>query len=432
MELIIISLIFLALTLLGVPLAFVAGVDGLIALFINGFSPLVGARQMFSGLNSFALMAMPFFMLAGEIMNKGAITEKLLDLSDALVGWIKGSLGHVNIVASIFFAGISGSSIADIAALGNMLIPAMVKRGYSPAYSAAITAASSLIGPIIPPSIIMVVYGATVNASIAALFAAGILPGLFLGSMQMIINYTIVKKRGYEKSETVNFDIKNYLKNLLISLKKGILPLIMFLIILGGILGGIFSPTEASGVAVAYAFIICIFVLRTINYIDSWNILKDLVSKIGMVMLYVASGRIISYYLAIERIPLILANHISNIIATDWIFMLVVAAFLVFIGCFMDLMTAIIILGPIFSPIALEFGIHPIQFGMLFVFCINIGLITPPVGGALFLSSAISKVKIEDIVIEILPFYISFIIIILLIIFWSPVVIYIPKLLKLT
>ena len=441
MDLILFAAIFVFLLIIKLPIAFVLGIVGLFAMLYSGYDPQEAIRQIYSGIDDFTLMAIPFFIFAGQIMNEGDITERLLNVSEALVGWIRGSLGHVNVVASILFAGISGAAVSDTAALGSMLIPAMEKKGYSRSYSSALTAASSIIGPTIPPSIPMIVYGGTMDISIAGLFAGGILPGVFLGIIMMVINYYYVKKRGYEpeqqrllnldKEKTYGFTEKvlKYIYNLMKSLFSGVWALIMFIIIFGGILGGVFTATEAAGVAAAYAVIATFAFMKTLDLKGVWEVFMKIGSMTGMAMLIVSTGRIISHFFAMENIPQILSQYIMGLTTTDWVFMLICAVFLLFVGTFMDLIASIIILGPVLTPIALEFGIHPYHFGILFIFSLNVALITPPVGAVLFVVSAIGKTEFEDLVRDILPFYLAFILTIIAIIFLEPLTTYMPMIL---
>ena len=428
----IIILAFLLMILIGVPIAFVLGLIGLISLLLtHGFRFLSAIpRQVFMGMNSFVLMAIPFFILAGELMNKAKITDYIVDLSKLLIGRLKGGLGHVNILASIFFAGISGAATADVAALGTMLIPAMKKAGYSKPYATAITAASSIIGPTIPPSIPLVIFGSMMNISIAGLFAAGFLPGILMGLAMMAVNYYISVKRGYELNpeQLVEFlDNKSKIKIVL----NGSIALLMPIIILGGILGGIFTPTEAAAVAVGYAVIIGLFVFKTLNMIIIWKVLKKTVIITGVSMLLVSTGRILSWFLTIERIPNNIANHVLSLAQTDYIFLSITAVLLLIVGMFNDLTASIIILGPILTPIAINFGIDPLHFGIVMVLALNIGLNTPPVGGILFLSSSISGVSMEKIVKELTPFLICEVFTLVVAIFWTPLSMTIPKLLGL-
>ncbi|SDL26258.1 TRAP transporter large permease [Halarsenatibacter silvermanii] len=443
MDILLYAAVFIILIIIKLPIAFVLGITGLFALLHNGYSPTEAIRQIYSGIDSFTLMAIPFFIFAGQIMNEGDITDRLLNISEALVGWIRGSLGHVNVVASILFAGISGAAVSDTAALGSMLIPAMEKKGYSRSYSSALTAASSIIGPTIPPSIPIIVYGGSMDISIAGLFAAGVLPGVFLGLIMMFINYYYVKKYDYERKADrliapdeekvygLTEKVIKYLLNFLKSLQGGIWALIMFLIIFGGILGGIFTATEAAGVAAAYAVIATFAFMKTLDLRGIWGVFMKVGSMTGMAMLIVSTGRIISHFFAMEDIPQMLSQYIMGLTTTDWVFMLICAVFLLFVGTFMDLIASIIILGPVLTPIAIEFGIHPYHFGLLFVFTLNVALITPPVGAVLFVVSAIGKTDFEDLVKDILPFYFAFILTIIVIIFFEPITLYIPYILGL-
>ena len=441
---IILIITFIFLLIGNIPIAIIFSTVGAIGLLGEGFRGVVIIRQFYHQMDSFALMAIPFFAVAGNIMNEGGITEQLLDLSDSIVGGIKGSLGHINILGSILFAGISGAAISDAAALGSMLIPAMEKDNYPRPYASALTAASAMIGPIIPPSIPIVVYGGTMGLSIGALFAAGVIPGVILGLTQMIINYVIVSKRGYgtydkkkaasslNKSNDNNIKkFINYFKNFFFSLKNAILSLIMFLIIFGGILGGVFTVTEAAGVAVAYSFIVVLLILKSLKLKSIWALLLKSASMTGMIMLIMGGGAVISHYLTIERIPDTIATYMFGLTETWWVFLLIVAGFLIFIGTFMSLLPSIIILAPVLTPVAMQYGIHPYHFGLFFVFCLNTALITPPIGNVLFVVSGVGNVKFEHIVKEMLPFYISFIILIFLIIFIEPMTTFLPGLLGL-
>jgi len=445
--LIILSLLFIFLLISNIPIGFIFVIVGICGLLLEGFTEVVAIRQMYHGIDSFTLMAIPFFIFAGKIMSAGKITDQLVQISDSLVGWMRGSLGMINIMVSILFAGISGAAVSDVSALGTMLIPAMQKKGYSAEYSCAITAASSLIGPMIPPSIPMIVYAATTGKSVGALFAGGVIPGLVLGFTQMIINYVIVVKRGYEPrlvilENNLKMQKKNsihrillcfldYIKNIYKSLKTGIFALIMFLIMFGGILSGIFTPTEASGISAAYAIIITLYILKTMNLKDIWNVLIECVSMTGVIMLIMGGGRIISHFLAITGVPKMISEYILGITNNGSVFLLISAGLLIFVGTFMDLIPSIVILAPILAPLAIKYGINPYHFGIIFVFCMNMGLITPPVGGILFVVTSIGKIRFEKLIIELLPFYISFTITILIIIFYEPATIYLPRILGL-
>ena len=398
-----IALAFFGMVLIGMPIAFALGITGLIGLMLTmGTSLLMLVpQQIFSGMNSFVLMAIPLFLLSGELMNVSGITERIVAFTNTLVGHRKGGLGHVNIVANIFMAGISGAAVADAAALGTMLIPAMGKSGYSRPYSSALTAAASIIGPTIPPSMAMIVYGSVANTSIAGLFATGFLPGLLMGTLYMILNHRISSKRGYQMQAE-----KASRAEVFKAMKDGIFALFMPVIILGGILSGIVTPTEAAGVAVGYALFVGLFIFRTLTPRNIWEALKNTVAISGVSLLLVSVGGILSWVLTVAQIPQTIASTILGITTNKYFFLLFVCILLLIVGCFMDLTASIIILTPILAPIAAQLGIHPLHFGITVVLALNIGLNTPPVGAVLFVVASIGKVPMESMLREIWPFLI--------------------------
>lgn len=398
-----IALAFFGMVLIGMPIAFALGITGLIGLMLTmGTSLLMLVpQQIFSGMNSFVLMAIPLFLLSGELMNVSGITERIVAFTNTLVGHRKGGLGHVNIVANIFMAGISGAAVADAAALGTMLIPAMGKSGYSRPYSSALTAAASIIGPTIPPSMAMIVYGSVANTSIAGLFATGFLPGLLMGTLYMILNHRISSKRGYQMQAE-----KASRAEVFKAMKDGIFALFMPVIILGGILSGIVTPTEAAGVAVGYALFVGLFIFRTLTPRNIWDALKNTVAISGVSLLLVSVGGILSWVLTVAQIPQTIASTILGITTNKYFFLLLVCILLLIVGCFMDLTASIIILTPILAPIAAQLGIHPLHFGITVVLALNIGLNTPPVGAVLFVVASIGKVPMESMLREIWPFLI--------------------------
>jgi tripartite ATP-independent transporter DctM subunit len=398
-----IALAFFGMILIGMPIAFALGITGLIGLMLTmGTSLLMLVpQQIFSGMNSFVLMAIPLFLLSGELMNVSGITERIVAFTNTLVGHRKGGLGHVNIVANIFMAGISGAAVADAAALGTMLIPAMGRSGYSRPYSSALTAAASIIGPTIPPSMAMIVYGSVANTSIAGLFATGFLPGLLMGSLYMILNHRISSARGYQMQAE-----KASRAEVIKAMKDGIFALFMPIIILGGILSGIVTPTEAAGVAVGYALFVGLFIFRTLTPRNIWEALKNTVAISGVSLLLVSVGGILSWVLTVAQIPQTIASTILGITTNKYFFLLLVCILLLIVGCFMDLTASIIILTPILAPIAAQLGIHPLHFGITVVLALNIGLNTPPVGAVLFVVASIGKVPMESMLKEIWPFLI--------------------------
>ena len=394
-------LCFAILILIGTPIAFVLGLAGVLALLTTTGRTLLllVPQQIFSGMDSFVLMAIPFYCLAGELMNVLGISERIVKMANALVGHLKGGLGHVNVLDSVMLAGISGSAVADVAGLGTIIVPAMTRSGYSRPYAAALTAATSVAGPTIPPSIPMVVYGSIVGASVAALFAAGILPGLLMAAFMMIANHIISSRRGYQ-AHGGGFSWARFRD----ALRDGLPAMIMPLIIVGGILGGVFTPTEAAAVAVGYALLVGGLVFRTLNFKVLAKALRKTVYTTGVSLLLVAMGGILSWVLASERVPVLFADFIMSISNSKTVFMLLTCVLLLIVGCFMDLTAAIIILAPILTPVATRLGINPIHFGVVLVMGLNIGLVTPPVGAVLFITCSVARERLENIVREIWPF----------------------------
>lgn len=418
--------IFFTALVLGVPIGFTIGITGLVGLYLMGndvamftMAPL----QFFSGLDMFTLMAMPFFILAGEIMNKTGITTRLVKFSNILVGHWRGGLAHANIMASIFFAGMTGAAVSDTAAIGTMLIPAMEEDGYDLDFSASVTAASSIIGPTIPPSNMMVIYGSLMNVSIAGLFAAGFMPGLLLGGLLMVLSAIISIKRGYPKSEKTSF------KDKLIGLKEAIIPLLMPIIILGGILSGVFTPTEAAAVAVAYALIIGFFVLKSLKLSDLPPMFINTAKITGIVFLIIGTASIVSWVLAINQVPQAIANFLLSTTGNPHIVLLLIIILMLIVGMFMDIAAALIILGPILHPIAVAMGMSPIHFGIIMVLSLNIALMTPPVGACLFVVCSITKLKLGEISRAIVPFIIVEVITLFIIAYVPVISTFIPSLL---
>jgi tripartite ATP-independent transporter DctM subunit len=419
-------IVFFLLLLAGTPIAFALGITAVFT-FLKMDAPvlmMLVPQRFYSGINMFALMAMPFFMLAGDIMNRIQITHRLVKLANVLVGHIRGGLAHVNILVSIFFAGLTGAAVSDTAALGTMLIPAMVEDGYDKDFSAAITAASSIIGPIIPPSIIMVIYGSLMNVSIAGLFAAGIVPGVLVGVALMVSAGYISKKRNYPIG-----DKKPTIKEVAISFKEAIIPLLMPIIILGGILSGIFTPTEAAAIAVLYALFVGFFIFKNLKLKDIPELLYEMVRNSGAVFIILSAASILGWILANEQIQELIGSMILSVSQNKIIVLLIINAILIILGMFMDMTAALIILGPILHPLAVSVGVHPLHFGIIMVVNLNIALMTPPLGACLFVACGISKLKLEEISKEIWPFILIEISVLLLITYIPEISMFIPKLL---
>lgn len=416
-------LIFVISLIIGVPIAFCLGLSALISLiFIKGIPLVVIAQKMFTGLDVFPFMAVPFFILAGDLMNRSGITKRLVNFSDILVGHIKGGLANINIISSMFFAGITGSAVADASAIGAMMIPAMKEKGFDIDFSAAVTASASVIGPIIPPSIPMVIFALLSGSSVGALFLAGVFPGILLAIFLMIVSYVYSSKRNYPRR-----DKKVQIKEVFIICLNAIIPLIMPLIILGGILLGVFTATEASAVAVVYSLIIGFLVYRNLKLIDLKEIFISTAKTTGMVFLVIACANMFNWLISIERIPQLIEAffiaHIGNYI----LFLLVMNIMFLILGCFMEGTAAMIITVPIFLPIAEAYGVNPIMFGAIVVLNLMIGLITPPVGLCLYVACGISNISLERISKAVIPFLIAEIIVLLIVTYCPPVTLWLPK-----
>jgi tripartite ATP-independent transporter DctM subunit len=412
--------------LFGMPVAYVLGVTSVFIMLQMGDTslfPLIPMR-FFNSINLFPLMAMPLFILAGEIMNQAGITNRVIDFSTRLVGHFRGGLAHANILASILFAGLTGSAVADSAALGSMLIPGMAKKGYDKTFAAAVTAASSCIGPIIPPSIVMVIYGAFMQVSIAGLFAAGIIPGLIMGATLMIFSHRISVIRNYPKEERMATA-----SEIFSGFKKAFLSLMMPVIILVGILGGIFTPTEAAAVAVLYALVIGFFVYRNISLRDLYTMLCAMTRSSGIAFIVLSTAGIFIWLMTTEQIPQQIAEMVLSVTTNKYLVLLIINVILLFVGCFMDSIPALIILGPVFTPLAMKIGVHPLHFGTIMCLNLTIGLATPPLGACLFTCCAVGRVSLEGVTKEIIPFILALILAVFIVTYIPAISLTIPRLL---
>jgi TRAP-type transport system large permease protein len=394
---------FFVLLLMGIPITFVLGITAVFAFVMKQeliFLSLVPQR-MFAGLNLFTIMAIPFFLLAAELMTLARITDDLVRFADALVGRLKGGLAHVNVLASAFFAGISGSAISDVAGLGSIEIKAMTKAGYPKPFAAALTVASSLIGPIIPPSIIMVLYGSIMQVSIAAMFLGGIVPGIMMVLMLMSMVLWMADRQGFPRREGKLPPGEFWQAS-----KSAMLALLMPAIILGGILSGVFTATEAAAVAVAYAFFIGFVVKRTLDLRTVPPMLVRVAILTSVVFMVLATANILAWIIGLERIPDAIARGLTSITDNPYLLFLLVNIVLIFVGMFMDIGAAVIVLAPILGPTMIEAGVHPVHFGIVMSINLLVGLTTPPVGPCLFVAAGITGLKIEQISVAMLPFYV--------------------------
>jgi C4-dicarboxylate transporter DctM subunit len=408
---------------LGIPLAFVLGLTGLTSLIVMGVPLQVVAQRMFTGIDSFPLMAVPFFILAGDIMNRGGTTVRLIRFANSLVGHIQGGLAHANVVANMFFAGISGSAVADASAIGAIMIPSMEKNGYDKDFSAALTASAATIGPIIPPSIIMVIYGVSVGVSVGGLFAAGFVPGVLLGLALMFIVYRVSHRRGYAKYETFSG------KRVVTEFKDAVWALLAPVIILGGILGGIFTPTEAAAVAVAYSFLVGKFIFRELTWKDIPKVLLQSGITTASILLIISMANVFAWVIAANMIPQKLANLFLAISDNAYVFLAVINVFLLIVGMFMETGAAIILLAPILAPVATSLGINPLHFGFIMVLNLAIGMATPPVGVCLFVSCGITGLSLEQISSAVYKFVFAELAVLLVVTYVEPISTFLPKLL---
>ena len=405
--------VFALLLMAGVPISFALGLASVAGLIYGDFDLVIVVQRMFTAIDSFSLMAIPFFMLAGSLMEVGGISRRIVNFANVFVGWITGGLAIVGVLASMIFASVSGSAVATTAAMGAVLIPSMEEKKYGRGYSAAIIAAAGTIGPIIPPSIPMVIYGAITGASISSLFVGGYIPGILVGAGLMAVAYVIAKRRGYPRS-TVSSG-----QEAINDLKDGVFALLMPFIIIGGILLGIFTPTESGAVACIYAFVIGKFVYRELTPATLWQALRDSMSMTTMIMFLVAVASLFGWILTAEGIPRIMADFFLSISREPWVILLLINILLLIIGTFMDCTPAITLMVPVLLPLLKEVGIDLVHFGVVMVVNLGIGLLTPPVGTCLFVASRLAKLSIVDIVKEIWPF-ISIMIVVLMLITYVP------------
>jgi len=416
---------FLVLLVLGVPIPFVLGLASLLFFALDGFLPMALIPQrLFTATDSFPMMAVPLFMLVGALMNAGGISHRLIRFSRALVGHITGGLAHVNILASVFFAGISGSAAADASALGSILIPAMVRGGYTAQFSAAVTASSSLIGPIIPPSIPLILYGVIAGTSISALFVAGIVPGLLMALTQMFVAWWICRREGIGGEGRVSW------RELVDSFKEASFGLLLPVLILGGILGGVFTPTEAAAVGVLIAFIIGKFIYREFTWRQVPEALTSAAISTGVVMLVIGFSQGLAFVLASQQVPQQVAAAMLGLTDQGWLLVLLLIIVLLLVGTFLEPAAALIILTPVLLPLARQLGMDLIHFGVLMVLGLVIGLVTPPVGTCLFIVTSISRLRLEQVARALLPFLAACVVVLLIVAYVPAVSLWLPGLFR--
>lgn len=411
---IILVLLFLLLMFIGVPIAFVIGIIALVGIMsVENIPEVTMPMKMLNGIDSFVLLAVPLFILAANLMNHGKISQKLIDLAMTMVGHIRGGLAQSNILVSMMFAGVSGAAQADTAGVGKILIPNMKQKGYDSETAVAVTAASSTIGVIIPPSIPMIIFAGMANVSVGALFLAGIIPGILVGVGMMIFVYFLARKRNFEKSERAKFS--EFLKLAFESLPALFTPVI----IIGGIITGFFTATEAAAVASLYTLVIGLFVYKTIKIKDLPGILQDTLALSSLSLFALAAASALGELLSYFRVSVVAQQFFTDYIGSEWLFLLIVILFFLFIGTFMDAIPAMILFVPIILPSALTFGVDPVHLGLVVVITLAIGLITPPYGLCLLLAAKIGNLSIERSVVAVLP-YLAIVLIVLLLVAYIP------------
>jgi C4-dicarboxylate transporter DctM subunit len=410
---------------LSVPIAISLGLASAIAVWWDGGLPLIiMAQREFTSVDSFPLMAIPFFILAGTLMEYGGISKRLVNLANSLTGHFTGGLALVAVVTSMFFAAVSGSSAATTAAIGSILIPAMIKRGYHRNFAGAVQAVSGELGVIIPPSIPMILYGVSTETSIGDMFIAGVIPGILIGLSLLITAYIIAKRRGYSGESGITKADR------LKALKESFWALLMPFIILGGIYGGIFTPTEAAAMAVLYAFLVGMFVYKEINIKQVIPLLGQSAITTSIVMFIIANAGLFGWILSRESVPQMVAGFFADISSNPIIFLLVVNALLFVVGMFFETSASMIILAPLLAPVAFSMGIDPVHFGMIMIVNLAMGMCTPPLGVNLFISCQIAEIRLEQISRAIIPFIFVLIIDVLLVSYIPQLSLWLPNLFK--
>jgi tripartite ATP-independent transporter DctM subunit len=419
-----VGITFFVLLLIGMPVGYVLGLAGIVGITQIGgerFLAMAPAR-FFAGLDLFPFLAMPFFILAGELMNRSGITDRLVGLADALVGWLRGGMAHSNMVASVFFAGITGAATADAAAFGNTLVPAMVRQGYTRPFACAVTAAGSIIGPTIPPSTLMVIYGSIMGVSIAGLFAAGVLPGLLICALCMAVIAGLARPLNLPKS-----DKRPSLVYLVRAFRRSAVALVLPVIVLGGILGGITTPTEAASIAVFYALVVGGLIYRKLTWADLLDMLIRTARITGIIFLIIASASILGWWMTFEQIPQAIAALILSFSDDPNVIIGLILLLLLVIGLFMDINATLIILAPVLAPLLLSIGMEPVHAGIMIILALNISLMTPPVGACLFVLASVTGERIEAIARSLWPFLVAEVGVLIIIAYWPDLTLFVPR-----
>ena len=422
-----IILIFICLgtfLILSLPIGIAIGLSVAVGIVFGDMLPSAFLIQkMFTSLDMFPLMAVPFFIMAGEIMQKGSMAQRLLAVSRALVGHITGGMAHISVLTSMFYGALSGSSPATVAAVGGIMVPSMVKEGYSRSFSTAVNTSAGTLGVIIPPSVPLIIYGTTAGASVGDLFIAGVIPGLFIGVFLMACSYLLSKKYGYTGTGK-----RASIGEILVAFKDSISALMVPIIVLGGIYGGFTTPTEAGVIAVVYALIVEGIILRTLSWNKIWLILRGTALTTSSIFLVVATATAFGQILLFYNVPDMLVNVLMSVSENKYVLIPVILIFLLVMGTFMDALANILILTPLLLPVAVKLGIHPIHFGIIMITCASMGFLTPPVGVNLFVGCSIGKISIEKLSVAVMPFLFTLLIALLFITFIPELSLWLPGL----
>ncbi|QPL46816.1 TRAP transporter large permease [Halomonas sp. A40-4] len=419
-------IVFVLLLFIGAPVAVVMAMSGLAGGFAMGGERMLGiiADRMFSGVSGFLLIAVPYFIFTAELMNQGGLTHKLIAFNNALFGRVRGSLSHVNISVSVFFAGLTGAAVTDTVAIGKIMIPEMKKQGYDAEYAAAVTACSSIIGPIIPPSVVMVVYATLLrDISVIDLFAGGIIPGLIMALALLGVSFFLAWKRNYPKQAPTPF--KMAVMSFLLALPAMVVPLI----ILGGILSGLTTITEASGFAAVYAIVIGVVFYRNLTWRKIWDSLVTTVRFSGVVFFLLATSAVLGWFVTRSGIARDAASMITTVSDAAFVQLMLVCLLLIVIGTVMDVLPALVVIAPVLVPAMIQLGFDPLHFAILMIVVLNISNVTPPVGMTLMTAARIAEVPYERAIVASLPFYVSFLVVIVLLAAFPALSTWIPSLL---
>ena len=416
-------LLLFATFLIGVPICFSLGFVSLGGVLASGFPPLIVVQRMFTGADSIALIAIPLFMLAGELMFQGGMSKRLVNFADTLLGHFPSGLAMVSILACMFFAAITGSAIAATAAIGGIMIPLMKEKGYENTFSAPLLACGGSIGPIIPPSIPLLIYGVMANVSVGKLFIGGFIPGILMGVGLMIYSYIVGKKRNYTGRDT-----RASFKEILASAKDALLALLMPVIIIGGIMSGKFTATESGAIAVFYAMVVGIFVYKELKVKQMFSVLVNCAKSTGQVLIVVAFASLFTWIITVNQIPQQISAYLSNSIHSKIVLLLVINIILLIAGTFIDTTSALVIFAPLFIPLVQGFGVDLIHFGLIMAVNLTIGMCTPPLGVCLFVSGSIAKISLKQQMRDLLPMISVLIVVLLIVTYFPQTVLFLPNL----